>query len=126
MPPRLSKGGKTMDIIFNCMDDQMRLELFQSNNRHTIYKLLIKSIENIETVEDVKEGFGEVYNHIFEGIQEDEVTLCSYDNKVYTFDRIKLESFVRYNYDIPLKEFMNHYTYDDAEEIKFYMSLQFS
>lgn len=107
-----------IDTIINCMDNNMQLELFQTNDQDEIYAILEKSIENIETVEDVRDGFGDVYDHIFEGIQEEEVTLCGYDNKIYSFDKIKLESFVRYHYDMTLKEFLDFYTYDDTEDIQ--------
>ncbi len=65
-----------LDTIFNGMDDQMRLELFQTTDHDKIYDILETSIENIETIEDVRDGFGDVYDHIFEGVQEEEVTLC--------------------------------------------------
>ncbi|MGM0941353.1 MAG: hypothetical protein ACQEWU_10380 [Bacillota bacterium] len=112
-----------VDTIINCMDNKMRLELFRTNNLNEIYDILEKSIEDIETVEDVRNGFGNVYDHIFEGIQEEEVTLCGYENKIYSFDKIKLESFIRYHYDMTLKEFLDFYTYDDAEDIEQQLNL---
>lgn len=105
-----------MDVVLNCMDDQQRLELFQTSCADRIRKKLIESIKDIETVECIRNGFNDVYDHIFEGVENDTVALCGY-TKLYVFDRIKLEGFIRYHYSMMIDQFLCTYTYDDAEEL---------
>lgn len=110
-----------MDVIYNWMDERARLALFENVDKENIYETLMKSVESIETIEDVRDGFGREYDSIFEGIHADGVTLCGYDNKVYTFDKRELMEFVSENYHMSLIQFFDFYTYDDTDFISGYL-----
>lgn len=51
-----------MDVIFNTMDKEMRMNLFNTEDPEAIKAMLIDSVKDFHTVEDVRNGFDDVYD----------------------------------------------------------------